>query len=491
MTTTAPERPELPVPPGLERLGNEITGKQKLFREAQAALDEGVASGKLSAEARRQAIDDLKPKHEELLGMEREYKDWAERNAYEQLQIHAPSAAPDPYGPPGSLGGARQRQEDFVWDIWRSADGAQEYPIAPPDTGLTPGEMYVRSESFRNGQQWSRVMVPGLYEQVFRQQDIFREVFQLGTLANRLNETDRPVLPVVLPPIQPPIALDLMPIVPVAKTRFSWPFESVRRIGDDAAPNTRESQRQSMQVAEGGLRPESNFQFRLYDVVLTHVGHILPYTEEAEMSEAELIAIINSQMAMGVREILSEALIREDGSAANLIQGFPTASSGTVPRADLGNTEIATYNIDTAEKIVQAIGAASDHIMFTGRAAPSSCLIAPVPWASVRDARDEAGWVYVHPASSDPARIHGVPIVRSTEIPLTGTNGVPVATEVIGIVGAFSRWCFVATMGQVTLETGMMNDDFGKWQKHVRAGVWAQFVMQRSSAFRRIEVNTL
>lgn len=451
------------IPAGLKALEEEVIGKQKLFREAQSALN-GLTGDNLTT-----ALADLQPKADELTTLERQYKDWMELNAREMLQLEAPAMG-------GRIGnGSTQqinRQADFEWGIFRSEDGGVSLPVAPRNTGLTPGEIFVRSAGYRERPlDAQRVMIPELTDQVFRAD------FYLGSLTNRDNETGRPFMGTVLAPAQPPGALDLIPRLPVTKTRTQWLLET-RRIVGDGGEATRTDQRQDAQIAEGAVAPEANFAFDTQDVILRHVAHTLPISEEMIMSEPELVAIVNSEMGAGVRELLSEAIVRDNGTS-NTISGFAMARTGQ------GAEGIAAYATgNTGLKVVTALGNAIDSVMYTGRAMPSAALIAPTVWSTVRDARtDEAGWIYVHPAATDPARIHGVPIVQSTEIGLTGAGNQPAANDVLAIVGAFTRFARLFTMGDVTVETGLNADDWSRYRRTVRAGMWAELVIQRTVAF--------
>ena len=385
--------------------------------------------------------------------------------------------------------GATRTTRDEVHRVaFTPATAANTYDAARSGEGVE-NTLYRALEDMKSGKvarkEW--IGLPELTEEVFRS-NVYRDQFALGSANPPVNQTDRPHVGTVLAPVQPAMAIEIIPVVQAPKTRFSWTLQTTRIVGDGSQA-TRRLQRRNAQVAEAGLAPEADFEYETQDVVLRHVIHTLPVTEEAEMSEPELVMLNRQDLVYGVRELGSEAIVQEDGTG-NLISGFATTRPG------LTNIEIEAYNTDTGTKLVTNIMTAIDQIYTTGRTRANFILLDYDGWTEIRDEKDSNGRYLVDEGRRGfldeiPMRVRGYPVVATTEFYKSGAGGVLQATNVVGVVGDFARFSKNFVMGDTAVDAGLVNDDFKRSRRTYRAGQWMELVLQRNSAFRRLEAHTL
>ena len=440
----------------VDDLRTEVTAKQKGFAELQRALDEGKTDGFDSIEAME---DELVRQDSDLREVERRYSQLASVKQREEVTAAAPASASEEL---------QRTAGETEAEYQRSTIGDFNF-VQAPEQGGSWGAQLRRSPGFMEGVQrksGDRVMLNGAMDALFpnvlggraSQAEMARQLM----VANFL--TDIPFAGYVPSAGVVTGAVDVIPRFPVDKTRFDWLLQTTR-------------DNQAAVRAEGRTASESNFDTTRQNVTLKHIATSIPLTEELAQSEVMIEGLLRQLLTTFIREKANADVIDGDGSASDL-SGF-----GTAGRTGLGAA--AADIADNAPRgFVNAISAAVEYIRFTGEAAATGAIIHPTAARMMRDDYDAngGGWVLQHPGAPNLMRVHGVDVVESGGFPAKTANAVCL------IVGDFPRYSYLATMGDITTQiSDSHGTTFLDYELTIRAGMWAEMVISRNSAFWKAE----
>lgn len=233
---------------------------------------------------------------------------------------------------------------------------------------------------------------------------------------------------VVVPfPVRPLTLLDIVNIVPTQLGSIRYMEQTTHT---PAAAET----------AEGSALPESTFAFTERNQPIQAVGAYLPITEEALEDNDGLQAIVDGILLNAVRERVETQMIQGDGTAPNLLgvintTGVQTFARGTTPRIDA---------------LIRAIAQVAGEGATPGFANADAIVL---HWADYRELvqeKDTNGrYLFGDPVSALGTAVMGVPVIPSNAVP-----------ENTAVVGAFRQWHILYQRRGVSVEVGLIGNNF-------------------------------
>ena len=214
------------------------------------------------------------------------------------------------------------------------------------------------------------------------------------------------------------------------------------------------------EVVEGDQVAESTFELTEANSPVRRIGSSVPVTDDQLEDVAQVESYLNGRLSFGVMQRLDGQILVGDGIAPNLdglenVAGIQTQARGTDPNVD------AFFKAMTLVRV-------------TGRAMPTHILIPPTNWETIRLSRTTDGiYIWGQPSERGPDTMWGLPVVQ-----------IEAGTANLGWVGSFSpQWISLAERKGVTVEMGLVDDQFTGFRQTLRAsGRWA-LVVGRPAAF--------
>ena len=214
------------------------------------------------------------------------------------------------------------------------------------------------------------------------------------------------------------------------------------------------------EVAEGAQVAESTFVLTEANSPVRRIGVSIPVTDDQLEDVAQVESYLNGRLSFGVMQRLDTQILVGDGIAPNLdglenVAGIQTQARGADPNVD-------------------AFFKAMTLVRDTGRASPTHALIPPGNWETIRLSRTADGiYIWGNPSEQGVDRMWGLPVVL-----------IEAGTANLGWIGSFSpQWISLAERKGVTVEMGLVDDQFTGYRQTIRAsGRWA-LVVGRPAAF--------
>jgi HK97 family phage major capsid protein len=268
----------------------------------------------------------------------------------------------------------------------QDVNGGMQFPEGKSGKPMTLGEMFVKSELYKDGQ----------YVKGMKGKDIFLPDVDLKTLmtesAGWAPETIRTgrVVDYATRPIQ---VIDTIPGGRTNQTAVVYMEETT--FTNNAA-----------EVAEG--LTSTNY-YGEAALVLTErtsnvrkIGVWLPVTDEQLEDVAQIQGYLNRRLSFMLRQRLDSEILVGDGSAPNLSGVLNT--SGIQTFAKSGDVFDAIYD-------------AAKRVRVTGRAQPNTFYVHPNDWQPIRLARTNDGlYILGNPDQPGPSRIWGLMVVETDAI---------------------------------------------------------------------------
>jgi len=252
---------------------------------------------------------------------------------------------------------------------------------------------------------------------------------------------------------QPTTTLDLLPSRPVSPAAVVFMRQTTRT---NAAAEIAESTNGSLQSA-----PEGVEAFTEITEPIRKINYFIPITDEQLEDEAQLAAIIDTDMILGVRQRLNLQVLVGNGTAPNIEGFFDAGRSNGTQAKGTDNVPDAIYKAMTTSR-------------FTARVEPDAVIIHPNDWQDIRLLTTTDGvYVFGPPSQAGVDTIWGKPVVVDSDI-----------TENTALVGAFQSHCYVAVRRGVAVQISSEHASyFIQGVKAVLAEMRAGLVVRREDAF--------
>ena len=258
------------------------------------------------------------------------------------------------------------------------------------------------------------------------------------------------VTPYALRPIQ---FLDILPIIPTSQAVYKFMEETTH----DASL--------AVEKAEGAAAGEVQYVYTERSATIEKLPGYLPVTDEQLDDVPGLQAIIEANLMEDVRRRADYQGLNGTG-VTPLMLGVLNKPSilGTTPEADDG----------IADTILRGI----KDVSVTGRAVASAIVLNPTDWLTERLRKTKDGaYIWGSPANMGPLGMWGLPVAQADSL-AQGT----------GLVGDFRQHAALVVREDISVEVGMINDDFIKGRKAIKATMRGAFVWRRAAAFNAVEL---
>lgn len=265
---------------------------------------------------------------------------------------------------------------------------------------------------------------------------------------------------VALSAVRTPRGLDLIPFVDNPQSAYIFMQEN-------------QVVNMATATAEGSKLPESTLRAQEVILKMQRVGHILPVSEQILRNDIQAERYLNVRMPRLATLALEQQAFLGDGTSAEL--------TGIASQVPAGNVLTQTVTSGAATKPINTVMKAMTAIMATGEANASGMIVHPFLWEDIVLSESASGGYYIgSPFVSPVSQLWGIPVVVSTMMNTAAAG--PAA-----LVGDFAMHSELALdPTQMTVQVGMIDDDYAKDQLTLKARVWAAMAVLRASAFARI-----
>jgi len=213
------------------------------------------------------------------------------------------------------------------------------------------------------------------------------------------------------------------------------------------------------ETAEGSAMSEATVELTEQTAPIRKVAVLLPVTDEQLEDEVRVPGYLNNRLPFMVRQRLSAQIAAGNGAAPNL-RGILNVVTVQTPAQGGDPTPDAVYK-------------AMVKVMTTGAAVPDAFVTNPVDWQDVRLLRTADGiYIWGSPSEAGPQRIWGLQVVLAQAM-----------TQNTGVVGDFANFSELSIRKNVTVDVGLINDDFGKGRQTFRSQLRAAMIWYRPTAF--------
>lgn len=213
------------------------------------------------------------------------------------------------------------------------------------------------------------------------------------------------------------------------------------------------------ETAEGAAKPEAALGLTEQSSPVRKIAVTLPVTDEQLEDVPRLRGYLDNRLPFMVRQRLSGQMAAGDGTGVNLrgilnVVGIQTQAKGADPVPD-------------------AVYKAMVKVMTTGQAMPDAYVTNPLDWQDVRLLRTTDGiYIWGNPSEAGPDRIWGLRTVLAQAM-----------TQNTGVVGDFGNFSELAVKKGVTVDVGLVGDQFKENKQTLRAEMRAALVWYRPTAF--------
>ena len=185
---------------------------------------------------------------------------------------------------------------------------------------------------------------------------------------------------------------DLLTVLPTTSGSIDYPKQTART--NAAAP-----------VAEGTVKPYSNYGWTKQNVPVRTIAHLAKLTRQAADDAAQLAGEVDTELRYGLQLAEDAQILYGDGTGENLLGLNVQATSFTLPSG-------AT----TPTTVLDKIGAAILQAALTDYP-PDGIVLHPTDWFNIRMLKDAAGgYLFGAPGAVVPAVLFGLPIAATQAI---------------------------------------------------------------------------
>lgn len=164
-------------------------------------------------------------------------------------------------------------------------------------------------------------------------------------------------------------------------------------------------------VAEGTVKPESTFQFKLATANIETIAHYTKITEQLAQDAPAVQAFINAKMIYGLQLKIDEQLVNGTGAEASQLTGLLATTNSTDYSADL---DALKPSIKTMADFALAIKTKLE----TNGYAPKYLILNPIDWAGLALMKDTNGlYILGGPAAVAGKTLWGMSVVTTPSMP--------------------------------------------------------------------------
>ena len=164
-------------------------------------------------------------------------------------------------------------------------------------------------------------------------------------------------------------------------------------------------------VAEGTVKPESTFQFKLATANVETIAHYTKITEQLAQDAPAVQAFINAKMIYGLQLKIDEQLVNGTGTEASQLTGLLATTNSTDYSADL---DALKPSIKTMADFALAIKTKLE----TNGYAPKYLILNPIDWAGLALMKDTNGlYILGGPATVAGKTLWGMSVVTTPSMP--------------------------------------------------------------------------
>jgi HK97 family phage major capsid protein len=186
----------------------------------------------------------------------------------------------------------------------------------------------------------------------------------------------------------------LLPTVSISTGSVEYPKQTTRT--NAAAP-----------VAEGALKPESTYAWRMETVTPKVIAHWIPASVQILEDAPQLRDTIDTELRYGLSLVEDDQLLNGDGTGENIDGLIANATAYAAP-FDPAGTETTIDQVALA--VLQTTLA--DYV-------PNGIIMHPSDWMRIRLLKDADGKYILGARGADvPQVLHGMPVVTTTSIAL-------------------------------------------------------------------------
>lgn len=213
-------------------------------------------------------------------------------------------------------------------------------------------------------------------------------------------------------------------------------------------------------VAEGAVKPESEFDWDEVSSTVRKIAHFIPITEEQMDDIPGFMSLLNNDMVLGIKLKEEDQLVNGSGTGNNLL--------GFLNHSNIQSQAFSTNNADTILK-------AMTKVSWTGYARTTGIVMHPTNWETTRLIKGATNSDYVlgSPLLDITPRLWGVPVII--------TNVIAAGTALVGDFVGFS---------QIFMKLGVrvdVSDSHSDWFIYNKLAVRAEerlaLVIKRGAAF--------
>ena len=245
-------------------------------------------------------------------------------------------------------------------------------------------------------------------------------------------------------------------------------FRNITSIGTTrsiSVPVTKTVTNAAAKRAEKTAAAESTLETELKEFTMDHIATSLQITEEVFNEVDYITDLINTELPLMLRAKLDEETWSTISGATGVNTQDIQIASGAVME---GYADIAR----AANKVRTGCGEE-----------PSVCLLSPSTFLEVFLKQLTASSAIIDPSVAIRPNVLGLPVYQ----PLGLFSELGTADAKVGLVAHVNRWNRFWTEEGMTIERGMVNNDFLEWKTRYRAGIRTSFLMIQPKAFTVLE----
>jgi HK97 family phage major capsid protein len=232
---------------------------------------------------------------------------------------------------------------------------------------------------------------------------------------------------------------DLIPIIPVQEGSVDYPVQSVRT--NNAAP-----------VAEGALKPTSDYAWTTANVPIRTLAHITKLSRQAVDDAPRLVAEVDAEMRYGLGLVKERQYLYGAGTGQNMHGIVPQAAAFAVPGSVVAGDIILPTRVDVLRLAMLQLA--------TSLYPADGIVLNDLDWGLIELTKTTDGaYLFAQPQGSVGARMWGLPVVT--------TPAMVAGDFLVGAFGYAAR--IYKRMGVEVLISTENEDDFVKNMATMRA----------------------